>query len=148
MRKYRNPLNSAKNQFTKEEAMIKYGDLGKYGAIEYSGTNINFDIRPDNISINQVNDEYYKTVHGFELLQNKPNPVADQTVIEFKLPQSMKGSFTVFNAIGEKVYELEDEFTSNVNSITIDKTHLNGGGVYYYTLEVGDWISTKKMIVE
>ncbi len=135
-------------EFTKEEAMIKYGDLGKYGAIEYSGTNINFDIRPDNISINQVNDEYYKTVHGFELLQNKPNPVADQTVIEFKLPQSMKGSFTVFNAIGEKVYELEDEFTSNVNSITIDKTHLNGGGVYYYTLEVGDWISTKKMIVE
>ena len=83
----------------------------------------------------------------FSLSQNYPNPFNPLTKINFSLPNAGKVTLKVYDILGRTVKELVNEFKDKgVYSVTFDGTGL-ASGVYFYTIEAGNFKETKKMVL-
>jgi hypothetical protein len=84
----------------------------------------------------------------YSLQQNFPNPFNPVTKIRFDLPQSGNVTLKVFNAAGQLVAVLaNNEFTSaGVKEVNFNGTGF-ASGVYFYSISVGDFTQTKKMVL-
>lgn len=83
----------------------------------------------------------------FALYQNYPNPFNPSTTIKFALPERAKVTLSIYNLLGEKVIELVNgEMDAGYHEI---QWNANGfaSGVYFYTLQAGTFIETKKLIL-
>lgn len=82
----------------------------------------------------------------FELAQNYPNPFNSSTIIGFSLAQEQNVKLKIYNLLGQEIATLlsdhmvvgdyEFRWYANVPS-----------GVYFYRLQAGDFVETKKMIL-
>ena len=82
----------------------------------------------------------------FELQQSYPNPFNPSTTIRYAMPKSAQVSLKVYSVIGQLVATLVDEkkqpgfyqvqWNANVPS-----------GIYFYRLQAGEFVQTKKMIL-
>ena len=84
---------------------------------------------------------------SFNLSQNYPNPFNPTTTIEYTIPQSRFVSLKVYDILGREVKTL-------VNGQELPGTHkvrFNGigiaSGVYFYRIQAGEFISTKKFVL-
>ena len=83
----------------------------------------------------------------YSLSQNYPNPFNPSTKITFSLATDSKVSLRVIDAIGQEVVSLiNQEMTAGVHNIDFDASGLNSG-VYFYRLQAGNFVETKKMIL-
>lgn len=85
----------------------------------------------------------------FLLLQNYPNPFNPSTTIKYSLPELSKVKLFIYNLLGEKVKTLIDE-EKPAGSYNVEFTIQNlelSSGVYFYQLQAGSFIETKKMIL-
>lgn len=103
----------------------------------------------DNLSIQPlyvgVEDEFIPNT--FELSQNFPNPFNPATTIKFALAKESKVSLKVFNNLGEQVAVLINSIKpAGIHKVNFNAANL-ASGVYYYRLEAGDFVQTKKMIL-
>jgi hypothetical protein len=86
------------------------------------------------------------------LYQNYPNPFNPETIIEFAMPKSGLAKIEIFNIMGRKVTTLFDSF-ANAGYHTVMWNGNNelgvsaASGVYFYRLQVGEQIISKKMIL-
>ncbi|MEL7121519.1 MAG: T9SS type A sorting domain-containing protein, partial [Bacteroidota bacterium] len=83
---------------------------------------------------------------SYELYQNVPNPFVQSTMIGFNLPEAANATLTVRDAKGKLIKVIEGDFGRGYNQVQIDRDDLPTG-VLYYTLESGDYIYTRRMIV-
>jgi hypothetical protein len=85
--------------------------------------------------------------HRFLLSANYPNPFNPSTDISFQIPETGRVRLSVFNLTGQKVATLADE----VMSVGVHHARFEAGdlpsGVYFYRLETGSQLSTRKMIL-
>lgn len=84
---------------------------------------------------------------AFTLYQNTPNPFRAETTITFELPSSDEVILEVFDVAGRAIYKAEQSANTGLNLMTIDKSHLNETGVYYYQLRTSYGSQTKRMIL-
>jgi hypothetical protein len=83
----------------------------------------------------------------YELQQNYPNPFNPITIIKYSIPIEGFANLSVYNALGERVTTLVNQvmkagsYDINFNAAGI------ASGVYFYRIEVGDFLSVKKMMV-
>ncbi len=90
--------------------------------------------------------------NNFSVEQNYPNPFNPSTKIAFSLPVDSKINFTVFNILGQEVYqELNYNLSVGNHSINFNAAGLTSG-IYFYNINaVGidgtNFTSTKKMIL-
>jgi len=83
----------------------------------------------------------------FGLTQNYPNPFNPVTVINFSLPTSGPVQVTVYNTAGQKVATLASGyFEAGIHSVEWDGS-LYSSGVYFYKLQAGNFVETRKMIL-
>ena len=83
----------------------------------------------------------------FKLSQNYPNPFNPSTKIDYSLPVSGMVKVTVFNSLGQAVEVLVNRIQDAGNySMTFDGSNLSSG-VYYYRIDAGSFVDTKKMIL-
>ncbi len=89
----------------------------------------------------------------FELLQNYPNPFNPTTTIKYSIPNNAGvetqdfASLRIYNILGEEIATLVNEKQApGEYSVQFDASGLPSG-VYFYTLRVGDFTATKKMIL-
>ncbi|MBN2009757.1 T9SS type A sorting domain-containing protein [candidate division KSB1 bacterium] len=83
----------------------------------------------------------------FELFQNYPNPFNSLTAISYQLSASSQVKVIVYNLAGEKICELVDERQDvGIHRLLFNADRL-ASGIYFYQIRVGDFVSTKKMIV-
>ena len=92
-------------------------------------------------------------VREFKLEQNYPNPFSKgegnnpSTVINFSIPRTANVLINVYNILGQKVTTLVNKRLGPGNY----KTKFNGknlsSGIYFYTMQSGDFTATKKMIL-
>lgn len=88
----------------------------------------------------------------YSLSQNYPNPFNPSTRIKFQLKEAGFVKLKVYNLIGSEIATLvngnlqagEYEVPFNVNQL--ENKNISSG-VYFYRLETGDFIQTKKMVV-
>jgi M6 family metalloprotease-like protein len=90
-------------------------------------------------------------VSKFKLNQNYPNPFNPASVISYQLPQESYVKLTVYNSLGQKVKTLVNEIQQAGNyTVNFNASSIKGGlpsGIYYYALQAGSFVSTKKMIL-
>ncbi|MCC6551027.1 MAG: T9SS type A sorting domain-containing protein, partial [Ignavibacteriaceae bacterium] len=83
----------------------------------------------------------------FSLGQNYPNPFNPSTKISYSIPVDGIVTLKVYNLIGQEVANLVDNFQLKGGyTASFDASKLNSG-VYFYTLSVGDYSVTKKMML-
>jgi len=87
----------------------------------------------------------------FALLQNYPNPFNPSTSIQYSLEKAGMVSLKVYNLLGQEVATLVNgpleagsysvPFNTNTGTLSLSS------GVYFYRLEAGSFVSTKKLIL-
>ncbi|OGU58143.1 MAG: hypothetical protein A2315_09220 [Ignavibacteria bacterium RIFOXYB2_FULL_35_12] len=88
----------------------------------------------------------------FKLDQNYPNPFNPTTKISYAIPLlgGARGGLVtlkVFDVLGNEVATLIDEYRTAGNyEVEYDASNL-ASGIYFYQLKVGEFISTKKMVL-
>ncbi|MEE9429704.1 MAG: T9SS type A sorting domain-containing protein [Melioribacteraceae bacterium] len=119
----------------------------------YQSSSISF----DELSITGINDEE-NIPNEFSLKQNYPNPFNPTTTIKYTIPNdvtsknvasnfSSSALLRVYDVLGKEVATLVNKEQSSGNyEVEFDASKLSSG-VYYYSLSVGDFSSTKKLIL-
>jgi photosystem II stability/assembly factor-like uncharacterized protein len=84
---------------------------------------------------------------GWSLFQNFPNPFNPSTTIRYGLPHKTTVHLSVFNTLGQQVALLENgEHEAGYHEIKFDGSGLSSG-VYFYRIEAGSFVETKKLIL-
>lgn len=87
------------------------------------------------------------TKTGFQLDQNYPNPFNPVTNITYSIKNPAKTSLTVYNILGEEVKSLVNEYKNPGKYIvSFDASDL-ASGIYFYKLQSGSLVQSRKMIV-
>jgi hypothetical protein len=82
----------------------------------------------------------------FALYQNYPNPFNPSTVISFDLPRASEYTLTIFNVLGQKVYEVTDRGRAGRVDVEWDATSFSSG-VYFYRVATDKFSESKKMLL-
>ncbi len=90
----------------------------------------------------------------FSLSQNYPNPFNPTTTIEYSIPNvgmlnatSSNVQLIVYDVLGRKITTLvNNKQTPGIYSVKFDASNLPSG-VYFYRLQAGNFVATKKMIL-
>lgn len=85
--------------------------------------------------------------NGYYLAQNQPNPFSGQTAINFTIPRDEPVKLILLNQFGLPVRVLLDERKTAGNyQVRLHGNQLRSG-VYFYTLQAGDYVKTRKLIL-
>lgn len=84
---------------------------------------------------------------GFALKQNYPNPFNPETTIEFTLQENAQVALSIYNVLGQKLFEvLNEPRTAGLHQVKFDGSLLTSG-IYFYELKVGNQGQVKKMLL-
>lgn len=123
---------------------------GYYGAFSAGANWLNGWTTLSQLTIVDVADDGSAIHSGptvFKLDQNYPNPFNPATTISFDVAREGKVKLTVYNVIGQEVATLVNDVRPVGNyKITWNASSL-ASGVYFYRLEAGAFVTTKKMLL-
>ncbi|MCK4338786.1 MAG: T9SS type A sorting domain-containing protein [Candidatus Cloacimonetes bacterium] len=106
-----------------------------------SAINVNFTLTSHSA------DDHISDISTTKLNQNYPNPFSSTTSISYYLPKSDNMKLQIYNARGQLVETLVDNYeTVGNHSIIWDVKNLSSG-IYFYKLEIGNTSITKKMLL-
>lgn len=102
--------------------------------------------------VTDLDDPIAEIPEQFLLSQNYPNPFNPETTIKYQLPKLCDVKLKIFNMLGQQVIKLVDtKQPAGYYSIKWDSRDNFGGnvasGVYFYRLEAGDFVKTKKLVL-
>jgi C1A family cysteine protease len=84
---------------------------------------------------------------GYSLAQNFPNPFNPTTTISYQLGNAAHVRIEVVDVLGRKVATLIDRIqVAGRHEVTWDATKY-ASGIYFYTIQAGDYMSTRKMVL-
>ena len=87
-----------------------------------------------------------QTINSPRLAQNYPNPFNPSTTIEFTLPKSEFVELKIYNILGKEISTIvSKKLNPGKHTYTFSGRDL-ASGVYYYRLEAGNFVETRKMI--
>jgi photosystem II stability/assembly factor-like uncharacterized protein len=95
-----------------------------------------------------INEEQIDEVPTqYLLLQNYPNPFNSSSVIKYSIPKSSQVSLKIFNTLGEELETLvNEEKAAGTYELNWNAANLPSG-VYFYRLQAGSFVQTRKMIL-
>jgi hypothetical protein len=142
-------LNSTLKHFTYTFEMQESTDNNARVVINAGATAQ--DIYIDNLSLKMVVpvkiDNRFQDNSQTLLSSNYPNPFHTSTTISYTILDKRHISLKVFDGLGREVDELINKMQSPGSyEVIFNASHL-GSGVYYYRIEAGDFIQTKKMLL-
>ena len=94
-----------------------------------------------------INSHEYLLPRNYSLNQNYPNPFNPSTTISFNLPLRSFVSLKVFDLIGREVATIVSEemlagkYSQQWNALDLPS------GIYFYRLQAGSFVETKKLIL-
>ncbi|MGD8777551.1 MAG: PQQ-binding-like beta-propeller repeat protein [Ignavibacteria bacterium] len=84
---------------------------------------------------------------SYMLEQNYPNPFNPATTISFSIPEEGFVKLNIYNSIGQKITTLINENLQAGSYKTDFNAANHASGIYFYTLEVNGYSTSKKMIL-
>ena len=136
------------NNISEGLASLKISSLAVSGSYLLAGT---YDggvwRRPLSEMITSLENTSMALPNQFALNQNYPNPFNPSTVISYQLPVNSDVTLKIYDVLGKEVTTLVNE-DKPAGSYQID---FNAGGlssgIYFYRLQAGDFVQTRKMIL-
>ena len=88
----------------------------------------------------------------FSLYQNYPNPFNPATIFRYDLPKNTNVKLTIYDLMGKIVKNLvSDQQNPGYKLIQWNSTNNKGqpvsAGMYFYTIQAGEFRQTKKMVL-
>ncbi len=105
-----------------------------------------FNIKVSN-EVTAVEAERQNIPFNFSLEQNYPNPFNPATRIRFSLPSGSKVILKIFDVLGKEVANIINGKMAAGNHEIIFNSNNLASGVYFYRLQAGNFIQSKKMIL-
>ncbi|MDP2364473.1 MAG: T9SS type A sorting domain-containing protein, partial [Ignavibacteria bacterium] len=94
-----------------------------------------------------VEEELNAVPSEFALSQNYPNPFNSLSVIKYSIPKSSQVTLKIFNTLGEEIETLiNEEKPIGTYEVSWNVANLPSG-VYFYRIQAGSFIQTRKMIL-
>jgi len=94
-----------------------------------------------------IEDEMATLPERLHLAQNYPNPFNARTTVEFSIAESQQVKLVIYDLLGNEVQRLIDGVRSaGIHSLTFDASSLSSG-VYFYRLQAGDVVETRRMVL-
>lgn len=94
-----------------------------------------------------VPEDKFELPNKFYLAQNYPNPFNPNTKISWQSPVGSHQTLKIFDVLGNEVATLVDEYRgAGRYEINFDASQL-ASGIYYYRVQAGSFVKTKKMIL-
>ena len=92
-------------------------------------------------------DDLVNKNNYYKLSNNFPNPFNPSTKITYAIPQSSFIFLIVYDVLGNEIAKLVNEEKPAGNyEVEFDGTGLSSG-IYFYRLQAGDYVETKKMVL-
>ena len=88
-----------------------------------------------------------KNIVNYKLYQNYPNPFNPSTVISYQLAAGGHVSLTVYDILGREVSALVNEEKPAGSYEAVFTASSLASGIYFYKLQTGSFVETKKMIL-
>ena len=89
----------------------------------------------------------FTSPNAFSLFQNYPNPFNPMTKIKYQIPELSFVTLKVYDVLGNEVITLVSEEKPIGNyEVEFDATVLPSG-IYFYRLQAGSFVETKKMVL-
>jgi hypothetical protein len=145
--------------------LIKNGQV--YGNVQFDGAVVNGTYGPNlilhlnsgtNILLHTLIADPFTNVESendivsdFELYQNYPNPFNPSTKISWQSPVGSHQTLKVYDVLGNEVATLVDEYKPagryevEFNVAQVSRPEI-ASGVYFYRLQFGSFVQTKKMV--
>ena len=83
----------------------------------------------------------------FELFNCFPNPFNPSTTIKYSIPVNSMVTIKVYDVLGREIVTLlNEEKSPGIYSVRFNSSNLSSG-IYFYTLQTGNFTATKKMIL-
>jgi hypothetical protein len=99
------------------------------------------------IGVTSIDDSDNSIPVEYSLEQNYPNPFNPATLIKYSIPKEEMVSLKIYNTIGEEIETLVNELKQAGNyNISFNASSLPSG-IYFYRIQAGNFIETKKMIL-
>jgi hypothetical protein len=122
--------------------------LAVYGTNLYTVAGTTLCRRPLSELMTSVKEPSIDVPRHFGLEQNYPNPFNPSTTISFSLPSRSTVSLKIFDALGREVAMLlAEELAGGTYSRQWNAAGLPSG-VYFYRLQAGSFIETKRLILQ
>jgi hypothetical protein len=93
-------------------------------------------------------DDAPESMKGYKLEQNNPNPFTASTTIKYSLPIAAATTLKIYNTLGTEISTLVDESKDAGNYEVVINANELKRGVYFYRLQSGKFIQTKKLILQ
>lgn len=145
---------SVKTQLVDHIRNIDLGDINRFVNMYDALPNIPFVMKREILDIVSGVEDENNLVCNFSLEQNYPNPFNPSTTISWQLPFSSHQTLKVYDVLGKEVATLVDEYKP-AGTYEVEFNGQTGSsankelpsGVYFYRLQAGSFIDTKKMIL-
>jgi len=130
---------------TSDEGYAAVGYTYSFGS--GSSSNIYF-VKTDQLGmITGISDPDYNYDSDFHIFQNYPNPFNPSTIISWQLPVSSNVTLKIYDVLGNEVATIvNEELTAGKHEAVFDAAHYSSG-IYFYEIQAGEFIETKKMLL-
>lgn len=120
---------------------FRFGSNGSIQSEGWAVDDICFNrIPPCTVGINE------QDMNGFMLGDAYPNPTGTTTTIGYNLPENGEVTLVIRDVLGNEVQTSQSNQSQGYNSWTVDVSGL-ANGVYFYEIQFGDQILTKRLVV-
>lgn len=100
-----------------------------------------------NNNISDVDNEIDLRLSNFRLFQNYPNPFNPATTIKYSVATQSIVTLKVFDVLGNEVATLiNEEKPAGIYEVNFNASEISSG-IYFYKLQAGSLVETKKMIL-
>jgi hypothetical protein len=136
-------LNGGKSDFI----AFNLANPDAYDNYGYYRVGFDINLQPPGIPKKAHENSDLNIPNTFALYQNYPNPFNPTTTIKYDLPIDSKVSLRLYDILGREVQTLVNEFVSaGYHEVVLNANNLSTG-VYFYRIEAGNYINTKKFIL-
>ena len=147
-------IRRAKNLAIGHDASVKVNDPVAIGYHNGNWVQSDF-VKHRNLMVRLLLNDHSNRTDGVDLStaqavldQNYPNPFSGSTTISYELAQASQVKITITDITGKVVMDLNDgNKPAGQHQLTLSAASLQSG-VYFYTIEAGQFRETKRMIVE
>lgn len=94
-----------------------------------------------------IEDRFDLIPERITLSQNYPNPFNAFTLIKYKLPRQTQVAINIYDILGHKVNTLLNQQQQAGYHQVVWNAENFSSGMYFYKLQAGDYIETKKMML-
>jgi Dockerin type I domain len=82
-----------------------------------------------------------------QLIQNRPNPFANETIIPFLLPEDGQATLTVSDLLGRVVMKREQVFAKGLNEVVFSVNDAAANGVFIVRLQTANGVAERKIML-